>query len=73
MAQCLFFRLFYSFHKSSDFNLFGQSTNDVIWLVEMRIWCNKIGIVLVLHFIPWVEASACGLLVVEGLFSPVAK
>jgi hypothetical protein len=33
----------------------------------------KIGIVLVLHFNPWVEASAGGLLVPEGLFSPVAK
>jgi hypothetical protein len=28
---------------------------------EMRIWCIKIGIVLVLHFNPWVEASAGGL------------
>jgi hypothetical protein len=33
----------------------------------------KIGIVLVLHFNPWVEASAGGLLVPEDLFSPVAK
>ena len=39
----------------------------------MRIWCIKIGIVLVLHFNPWVEASAGGLLVPEGLYSPVAK
>jgi hypothetical protein len=30
-------------------------------------------IVLVLHFNPWVEASAGGLLVPEGLYSPVAK
>jgi hypothetical protein len=29
--------------------------------VEMRIWCIKISIVLVLHFNPWVEASAGGL------------
>jgi hypothetical protein len=29
--------------------------------------------VLVLHFNPWVEASAGGLLVPEGLYSPVAK
>jgi hypothetical protein len=28
---------------------------------------------LVLHFNPWVEASAGGLLVPEGLYSPVAK
>jgi hypothetical protein len=33
----------------------------------------KIGIVLVLYFNLWVEASAGGLLVPEGLFSPVAK
>jgi hypothetical protein len=42
----------------------------------MRIWCIKIaliGIVLVLHFNPWVEASAGGLLVPEGLCKPVAK
>jgi hypothetical protein len=39
----------------------------------MHIWCIKIGIVLVLYFNPWVEASAGGLLVPEGLFSPVAK
>jgi hypothetical protein len=39
----------------------------------MRIWCIKIGIVLVFYFKPWVEASAGGLLVPEGLDSPVAK
>jgi hypothetical protein len=39
----------------------------------MRIWCINIGIVLVLYFNPSVEASAGGLLVPEGLFSPVAK
>jgi hypothetical protein len=39
----------------------------------MRIWCIEIGNVLVLHFNPWVEISAGGLLVSEGLFSPVAK
>jgi hypothetical protein len=38
----------------------------------MRIWCIKIGIILVLHFNPWVEASAGGLLVPDGLYSPVA-
>jgi hypothetical protein len=52
---------------------FGLSTTDETWLVEMRIWCIKIGIVLVLYFNPWVEASAGGLSVPEGLFSPVAK
>ena len=45
--------------------------NDT-WVVEMRIWCIKIGMVLVLHFIPCVEVSAGGLLVPEGLNSPVA-
>jgi hypothetical protein len=39
----------------------------------MRIWCIKIGIVLVLHFNTWVEASADGRLVPECLYSPVAK
>jgi hypothetical protein len=49
----------------------------------MHIWCIKTGIVLVLQFNPWVEASAGGLKVVEasddglkvpeGLYSPVAN
>jgi hypothetical protein len=39
----------------------------------MHSWCIKIGNVLVLYFNPWVEASAGGLLVPEGLFGPVAK
>jgi hypothetical protein len=39
----------------------------------MLIWCIKIGNILVLHFNPWVEASAGGLLVPEGLYSPVAE
>jgi hypothetical protein len=30
-------------------NFFGLSTTDETWLVEMRIWCIKIGIVLVLY------------------------
>jgi hypothetical protein len=69
-----FFRLFYSLHNISDYQLFRpQSTTDESWLVEMRIWCIQIGIVLVLYFNPWVEASAGGLLVPDGLFSPVAK
>ena len=40
--------------------------------VEMRIWCIKIGIVLVFHFNLWVEASTGGLSVPEGFYSPVA-
>jgi hypothetical protein len=43
------------------------------WVVEMRIWCIKIGNVLVLHFNPWVETSVGGFLVPDGLYSPVAK
>jgi hypothetical protein len=39
----------------------------------MRIWCIQIVNVLVLHFNSCVEASAGGLLVPEGLYSPVAK
>jgi hypothetical protein len=39
----------------------------------MSIWCIKIGIVLVLHFNPRVKASACGLIVPEGLLRPAAK
>ena len=38
----------------------------------MRIWCIKIGTVYDLYYDPWVEASAGGLLVPEGLYSPVA-
>jgi hypothetical protein len=33
----------------------------------------KIGNELVLHFNPWVEASAGGMLVPEALYSPVTK
>jgi hypothetical protein len=50
-----------------------MSITEETWLVEMCIWCIKIAIVLVLQFKPWVEASAGGVLVPEGLFSPVAK
>ena len=70
---------FDSLHFSPFFfstsNFFGPSTTDETSLVEMRIWCIQIGIVhvLTLHFNPWVEASAGGLLVPEGLYSPVAK
>jgi hypothetical protein len=60
MAQYLVFRLLYTvftiFFRISNF--FGLSTTEE---VEMRIWCIKIGIVLVLHFNPWVEASTGGL------------
>jgi hypothetical protein len=49
MDSIRFFRLFYGFYNFSDFNIFGLSTTDETWLVEMRIWCIKIGIVLVLH------------------------
>jgi hypothetical protein len=40
---------------------------------EGAFTCIKIGILLALNFNPWVKASAGGLLVPEGLFSPVAK
>jgi hypothetical protein len=50
MAQYLFFRLFHNFHNFLDFNFFGLSTTDETCLVEMCIWCIKIGIVLVLHY-----------------------
>ena len=56
---------FGSLHFSQFFfsisNFFGSSTTAETSLVEMRIWYIKIGIVLVLHFNPWVEASAGGL------------
>jgi hypothetical protein len=50
MAQYLgFFGSFivYTIFRISYF--FGLSTTDETWLVEMRIWCIKIGIVLVLY------------------------
>jgi hypothetical protein len=64
---------FYSFYISVRIsNFFDLSITEEI-LVEMRIWCIKIGIVLVLHFNPCVEASAGGLQVPDSLYSPVAK
>jgi hypothetical protein len=42
-------------------NFVGLSTTDDTLVVEMRIWCIKIGIVLFLHLNPLVEASAGGL------------
>ena len=38
----------------------------------MHIWCIKIGTVYDLYYDPCVEASAGGLLVPEGFYSPVA-
>jgi hypothetical protein len=38
----------------------GKGIIEETELVEMRIWCIKIGIILYLHFNPWVEASAVG-------------
>ena len=74
IAQYDFFSALYTFHNFFlNSNYFGSSTTDETSLVEMRIWCIKIGIVLTLHFNPWVEASAGGLLVPEGLYSPGAK
>jgi hypothetical protein len=51
MAQCLVFSALVQF---SQFffrisNSFGPSTTEETLAVEMRIWCIKIGIVLVLH------------------------
>jgi hypothetical protein len=45
----------------------------ILWVVEMHIWCIKILNVLASHFNPWVESSAGGMFVPEGLYSPVAK
>jgi hypothetical protein len=74
MAQYLFFSalLQFSHFFPRISNFFGLSTTEET-LVVMCIWGIKIGIVLVVHFIPWVEASAGGLEVPEGLYSPVAK
>jgi hypothetical protein len=53
-----FLRLFYSFHFFIIIisNFFGLSTTEETLLVEMRIWCIKIGIVLVLH---WIDRQMC--------------
>jgi hypothetical protein len=50
-----------------------QTSAVYVSFSDFQLWCIKIGIVLVLHFNPWVEASAGVLLVPEGLFSQVAK
>jgi hypothetical protein len=76
MALCLVFirRLFqFSQFFFRIFNFFDLSITGKTWVVEMRIWCIKIGNILVLHFSPWVEVSVGGLLVHEGLYNPVAK
>jgi hypothetical protein len=65
------FHIFFTFFRIS--NVFNLSITEEAWVVEVRIWCINIGNVLVLHFNPWVEASAGGLLVPEGLYSPVVK
>jgi L-asparagine transporter-like permease len=51
MAQYLVFWLLYSFHNFffQISNFFGLSTPEETWVVKMRIWCIKIGIVLVLY------------------------
>jgi hypothetical protein len=50
-----------------------MNTMEETEVVEMRIWCNIIGIVLVLHFNHLVKASAGGLQVPDGLYSSIAK
>jgi hypothetical protein len=45
--HCTVFVFFGSFTVFTIY--FGQSTTEETYLVEMRIWCIKIGIVLVLH------------------------
>jgi hypothetical protein len=54
-------------------NFFDLSITEETWVVKMRIWCITIDNVVGLHFNPWVEVSAGGLLVPEGLYSTVAK
>jgi hypothetical protein len=70
-----FFRLLYSFQIFfPHFQRFvGRSTIEQTYIVKIRIWCIKIGIVLVLHFSPRVEASTGRLQVPDGLYSPVTK
>ena len=58
MAQYLVFSTLFTFHiffRTSNF--FDPSTTDETSLVEMRIWCIKIGIVLTLH-LPRLSRSA---------------
>jgi hypothetical protein len=56
-------QLLNSFHnfdfRTSKF--FGLNTIEETYGVEISIWCIKIGIVLLLHFKPYGEASAGGL------------
>jgi hypothetical protein len=66
----------FSFHIIVFFfqisNFFNLSITEETWVDEMHIWCIKIFNVLVLHFNPWVEVSACELLIPKGLYSRVS-
>jgi hypothetical protein len=65
------FRFFIFFF--SDCQLFRTEHHLRDLSSQNAIWCIENGYVLVLHFNPWVEASAGGLLVPKGLYSSVAK
>jgi hypothetical protein len=69
----IFFSSFTVFTIFRISKFFGLCITEEIWLVEMCTWCIKIGILLDLHFNPWVEDSGGGLLVSEGLFSLLGK
>jgi hypothetical protein len=74
MHSSILFRLLYisqCFLRISNF--FSLSNTEETWVVEMRIWSIKIGVVLILHFNQWVEASVGGLQVPEGFYSPIDK
>jgi hypothetical protein len=73
MALSLVFIGTFIFTTFGFSNLFDITITEETLVVEMHIWCIKIGIVLVLHFNPGVYTSAGRLLVPEGLYSPVAK
>jgi uncharacterized MAPEG superfamily protein len=46
----VFFRLIYSFRNVFRISgFFGLGVAEETWVVEVHIWCIKIGIVLVLH------------------------
>ena len=51
-------------------NVFGLSITEETLFVEMRIWCIKIHTVHYLLCYHWVDASAGGLLVPEGIHKP---
>ena len=50
--------------------MFGLSFTEETLFVEMRIWCIKIHTVHFLLCNHWVDASAGGLLVPEGIHKP---